>query len=92
MSKHTPGPWIWGRDYLGLFGAGPDNEVLDHAHYEGMWLGHNPYREANAALIAAAPDLLAALENILNNSGHATLEQLLAARNAVAKAKGEDHD
>jgi hypothetical protein len=60
-AKHTPGPWIWGDDFMGLYGAGPDNEVLSHASYEGMWVSYGPCREANARLIAAAPELLEAL-------------------------------
>lgn len=59
MQKHTPGPWIWAEDYKGLYGAGRDNKVLDHAHCEGMWLADD--LEANALLIAAAPDMLAQL-------------------------------
>lgn len=60
MSKvtHTPGPWIWGPDFKGLYGAGPDNDVLHHESYEGMWLAYGSSRLANANLIAAAPDLL----------------------------------
>ena len=64
MSQHTPGPWIWGKDYDGLYGAGPDNEVLTYASYEGMWLAYGSHREANALLIAAAPDLLEALREM----------------------------
>ena len=54
MSAHTRGPWIWARGHRGLYGAGPDNAVLDYAHYEGMWLA-SPNEVANARLIAAAP-------------------------------------
>jgi hypothetical protein len=91
---HTPGPWIWGDDFCGLYGAGPDNEVLNHASYEGMWLGYNKHREANARLIAAAPDLLAALQALLNDecqnrqyvNGHPAAQ---AARAALALATKE---
>ncbi|WP_205168948.1 hypothetical protein [Burkholderia sp. LMG 13014] len=62
--KHTPGPWIWGDEYRGLFGAGPNNEVLSHEYFEGMWLSHVEHRDANAKLISAAPDLAMALELI----------------------------
>lgn len=65
MSKHTPGPWIWADGYCGLFGAGPNNEVLSYAAYEGMWLSHGAKRDANARLIAAAPDLLKAAKLVL---------------------------
>lgn len=66
MAAHTPGPWIWGDDFHGLYGAGPDNAVLEHYHYEGMHLGYGSKREPNAALIAAAPDLLEALKDALS--------------------------
>lgn len=63
--KHTPGPWIWADGYRGLYGAGKNNEVLDYATYEGMWLGHVNEQKANALLIAAAPELLEAVEAML---------------------------
>ena len=69
-TKHTPGPWIWADGYRGLYGAGPDNAVLDYVGYEGMSLGvKNDH--ANARLIAAAPMLLEALilaEDVLSRS------------------------
>ena len=68
MSKHTPGPWSWGSDYRGLYGSGEDNDVLSTAYYENMWLAHKrdeAEREANARLIAAAPDLLEALQSAI---------------------------
>ncbi|WP_261505736.1 hypothetical protein [Burkholderia multivorans] len=62
--KHTPGPWIWAPDYKGLYGAGPNNAVLDHEFCEGMWLANVEQREANAKLIETAPDMALALEMI----------------------------
>lgn len=64
-AKHTPGPWSWGENYNGLYGSGPESEVLTYATYEGMWLSHVDQREANARLIAAAPDLLTTASAIL---------------------------
>ena len=65
MSKHTPGPWTWGESYNGLYGSGKDNEVLRFAPYEGMYLDWgSKSRDANARLIAAAPELLEALKKI----------------------------
>lgn len=58
MSKHTPGPWTWNEDFEGLRGAS-NADVLNYADYEGMWLSdYKGCRQANARLIAAAPDLL----------------------------------
>lgn len=80
MSKHTPGPWIWGENRNGLYGAGPNNEVLAYAPCENMWLGGHEKAEHNAALIAEAPALLEALRafvgaaypvaNVINSRGH----------------------
>lgn len=63
QSNHTPGPWIWGKREHGLYGAGPDNEVLTYYHYEGMHVSHTQHREANIALIAAAPDMYASIKS-----------------------------
>ena len=99
-AKHTPGPWSWGSDYNGLYGAGPDNDVLSTAYYENMWLSHKrdeAEREANARLIAAAPELLEALiavKEVLDFAigadlvpPHADGPAAMAAR-AIAKATG----
>jgi hypothetical protein len=97
-AKHTPGPWIWGDNYNGLFGAGPENEVLSYAGYEGMWLSYEGERKANAALIAASPDLLQALQLLqddiaeyarINNLGGFDNHVMKLARAAIAKATGE---
>ena len=56
MSKHTPGPWtISDRDSVGDNIFGPNNERIANTYglFEEKWA-------ANARLIAAAPDLLAA--------------------------------
>ena len=97
-AQHTPGPWIWGDNFNGLYGAGPNNEVLNYASYEGMWLGYHKAQHANARLIAAAPDLLEALKACiphLERDDHHTdalsreRPHYAAARAAIAKATGE---
>ena len=60
MSKHTPGPWKAGSRSV----TAPETEDrlgLDVRLYGGNSGDHR----ANARLIAAAPDLLAALVNLL---------------------------
>lgn len=93
----TPGPWIWGDDYRGLYGAGPDNDVLSYASYEGMWVAYGHRRSQNARLIAAAPELLEALKGLhddvmdyitLNKLGGENNHWLVIARAAIAKATG----
>ena len=90
-TQHTPGPWIWGDNFKGLYGAGPNNEVLDYASYEGMWLGYGSAMKANARLIAAAPDLLEALQAISNPSldDFSRSCGFEKARAAIAKATGD---
>jgi hypothetical protein len=65
MSEHTKGPWSWGSGYRGLYGSGPNNEVLTHVYCEGMHLSYGAAQAANACLIAAAPALLEALERLM---------------------------
>jgi len=73
MSKHTPGPWK--ADY--------------NKPYDQWWVSQfdgNPVattkQETNARLIAAAPDLLAALKNLLDASE----------RIVIARGKAANHD
>ena len=75
MSKHTPGPWklhlstypngkLSGRPYI-YAPNGPDT----HRHIAEPFIDERAaplqsMQEANACLIAAAPELLAALEHV----------------------------
>jgi hypothetical protein len=92
--SHTPGPWAWDTRLTDL--EGKPLEALTHAG--GSVLVHAaawPIEEADARLIASAPDLLAALERIAGTSDdprtHAIggTEMREVARGAIAKAKGE---
>ena len=85
MSKHTPGPW----------------QVIGGNVYGDNLRAMLPMNGADARLIAAAPDLLKALEALLlavcaNNPGGApkTQDQIfaeagVAAIAAIAKVRGE---
>jgi len=57
---HTPGPWAIG--YGGTDGDDYAVVVSPHSQYPVCNLEPRGYTQANARLIAAAPDLLAALE------------------------------
>lgn len=100
-SKHTPGPWevSIGNDYAVTAEAYP--KAYPH-HYKSDDLGEylayvgnraEDFGKANARLIAAAPDMLEALEVMLqepwltdsDKPKHWAQEQ---ARAAIAKAKG----
>lgn len=65
MTKHTPGPW----ECRPSMEYPWDYEISAPASEDR---GEDPGEaEANARLIAAAPDLLAALVNLLNDTQHA---------------------
>lgn len=106
--SHTPGPWhVMGGELARRSGrvatiyATDDQELryLAHVPFDLVHAEHDPTpSEANARLIAAAPDLLAALEALLPhvkpmsmmaNSG---VTAVSAAYQAVRKARGEDAD
>lgn len=100
MSQHTPGPWrvgpypghvesMDGRLVAGCMGRQSAKDSDDT----------NAVNEANARLIAAAPELLEALEDVmerfgtqlrLQGYGREFKEEMLdKARAAIAQAKGE---
>ena len=102
-TKHTPGPWyaeknglIWRRPPSDLYengGSVAGDQPVAKAHAGWYGEGLEPYPvQANARLIAAAPELLEALEgciDLMDNGGTWSLEDQAAARAAIAKAKGE---
>lgn len=67
---HTPGPWHC--HYLGSLATGITTASIDEFNKEGdrgdliAWVPHDRNEEANAALIAAAPDLLAACQRVIS--------------------------
>ncbi len=91
MSKHTPGPWIFEERVAGFDILAPES-VYYVAEYLGVDCGVID-NIADACLIAAAPELLEALENLLKvHEGEGGTQHNAAdmARAALAKAKGED--
>ena len=91
MSKHTPGPWFV--DYMHNYDeiVGPKQEGIAQT---GVWrTSEKEEQHANARLIAASPEILAALTTLLigcESAGHDAgiswaKEQ---ARAAIAKATG----
>lgn len=87
MTNHTPGPWAANPD--GLIHAGKNRLHIAQAATIGM--GHAA--AANARLMAAAPDLLAALQKLVRaiDRAPANFADGLAdqAREVIAKATGE---
>ncbi len=92
MSKHTPGPWEIKRHYDSCY-----KNISAQKHTElaqVVWCmedeDRSPECEANAHLIAAAPDLLEALQNLLKvheGEGGTQHHAGYIARAAIAKAK-----
>ena len=83
MSEYTPKPWRY-RGYEVMAGK---------PHPDGTHIVAMVTTEADGHLIAAAPDMLEALEEVLLHTRHATLsddalDALDTAGEAVAKAKG----
>ena len=104
MSKHTPGPWEikYHPDPCYRYISGPQHIALAQVVWCMEDEDRSPECEANAHLIAAAPELLEALEKIvelngpgriykLNELGMLVSTMLSIARAAIAKAKGEEH-
>ncbi len=101
MSKHTPGPWRIKQSDSGhwfVVSGGTGNPIAQTLRK--VWRTED---EANARLIAAAPDLLAALEKLAQYADTCELflrethpgkadalgKRVSCARAAIAKAKGE---
>lgn len=94
--KHTPGPWKceprpdeWDDDDPAFYITHPATQCPDTTIV-------NLDNEADARLIAAAPDLLEALERSLSwlssYPGGNALNCYNQARAAISKARGENHD
>ncbi len=99
MSKHTLGPWKWSDEYTHPSGK-PAWTLLGCRGFYGILTcdqGSAPQDltdEANARLIAAAPELLealVALETLLSPLAYDSTQKdwLNRAREAIAKATGE---
>ena len=93
MTEHTPGPWEIEEHYH--FGyrwiSGPEHSQLAQVVWCMEDEDRSPECEANAYLIAAAPDLLEALQNLLKvhkGEGGTQHHAGYIARAAIAKAKG----
>ena len=88
MNKHTPGPWNRIKGDRNVYSASgtvcKTPAIIGGGSAAANW-------EANASLIAAAPDLLEALSEIINDGGKfvMTNETHRKARAAIARARGE---
>jgi hypothetical protein len=103
-TKHTPGPWhAVTIGTLAFISQALDDEFrFSHAtvhfpnyHPDGL-AAARVEQSANCSLIAAAPDMLEALESVirqveplLDKQGYAYIGALQSARAAIARAKGQ---
>ena len=107
-AKHTPGPWLIAESVASRHAITnmrrirSKNEGLEHGAVCDVYgIQDGSEASANASLIAAAPDLLEALQGILGyfDSGNsvsvsqatikARSDEVKAARAAIAKATGQ---
>ena len=94
MSEHTSGPWSASDKFGGTVWAGEDC-VAEVSGHDGTWATS----EANAHLIAAAPEMLIALKDLRDWIRYeveidgcvvpAYTARLRAAEAAIAKAEGK---
>ena len=94
-AKHTDGPWVYKRNEV----SGDCDHIATVAWVEAFCVGrdcgsgysrnyeHHGSGEADARLIAAAPELLEALQDLVD-TGFVGGPQLKRAQAAIAKAAG----
>jgi hypothetical protein len=98
MSKHTPGPWAVDADAYPIFIYSESetwpliDELGNEEGCKGAFIANTGDNKANARLIAAAPELLEALKDMLDGHedactgyGEGAADK---ARAAIAKATG----
>ncbi len=96
MSTHTSGPWTFGFAKTYWHVGGPIDEAGACGYI--CRIRNSPVAEADARLIASAPDMLAALKSIQRTlaPGNRTFDELMCAagmaddlaRAAIARAEG----
>ena len=97
-SKHTPGPWTLGTGSQTGTGyavcAGPQILATVNGFGYPLDIGHAPESDANAALIAAAPDMYEALQGALYYLTRANDESGIVPkiRAALARTEGREVD
>ncbi len=98
MAEHTPGPWHSIEDtdtdygHFDIFDTGDNrvadvrNDYCDYDNAMAYWQGDDCPMQSNARLIAASPDMLAALQNIENDDEHMPASAWAMIQAAIAKA------
>lgn len=92
MNKHTPGPWHWDSDPIKCDPLGRSRyrvTTIGKTITQHYYSSDDPRCEADTKLIAAAPDLLASLQAMVDRyCDDESLDSPIdeAARAAIAKA------
>lgn len=92
-TKHTPGPWMYTgagaikRDYTAI--GCTDGETIASAwgHSNSGFFVSEEEKEANARLIAAAPEMLVALEKLASNAEQSAFEDWLERKSPSGDAE-----
>jgi hypothetical protein len=84
MNRHTPGPWAVTADGINIKTKDTDIMICENGGETGA-----TEDKANARLIAAAPDMLEALENLENNGVEIPDHAWIMIKNAIDKATGK---
>ena len=96
-AKFTKGPWKWSDHCFDQLN-GHEYPVIDHLKYEGSYLYYCPAdgeREANAHLIAAAPEMYSMLDKFKKTlletdyDDYALWDLYDEFENVIKKARGE---
>lgn len=95
--SYTPGPWALHVDGVLVLGAGPNPQAVVDCETSASPNLRRAEREANARLIAAAPELLEACKRLLTFNEELAVDIGVSAhypsagfaRAAIAKAEGD---
>lgn len=96
MSKHTQGPWVFNETIPRMVSSKEGYITRDICRMDSSTMQAFD-QDANARLIAAAPELLELLEDVISIGG-GMVEEIYgygfveSVRAAIAKATGEQHD
>ena len=87
MSNHTPGPWV--TEVIDTINGEPAYWHIVQQSTKGVVGDVQSVNFADARLIAAAPDLLEALQNLENDDGSIPHHAWAMVQTAIAKATGD---
>ena len=89
--KHTPGPWSYWNGICSPGGRVTQDETGTHIAIPTVY-ANAQLTDANARLIAAAPELFEALKSVLDmaSSGVPNFGTVVSARAAIAKSTGKE--